>query len=324
MTAKEFALIWHDDNPWVEVQTSGSTGKPKTLRLSKHDMLMSAEATNAFFGLGKNANYVCPMDFKYIGARMMLVRADVVGGKLIALSPSNQFWFDEVADLLAIVPSQVDCLLASPALIARTRNVIIGGAPLDDERTNALLKAGINAFSTYGMTETASHVALAKVGDSIYHALPGITFKTDGRGCLVINAPGRDNDTIVTNDIAEVLTPTSFLWLGRFDNVINSGGVKIHPEEVEGVVGLALKELKIPFSEVAVTGLPSGKWGCEAACLIATDAIVDVAAVSAKVRPMLSDTKKCPRKWQIVNELPHTANGKIARSKLSELFSQKK
>lgn len=325
MTADEFASLWNDNRTWIESQTSGSTGVPKTIRLNKSDMVLSARATNAFFGLNDKSVFVCPMDFKYVGARMMYVRAVEAGGRLMALFPSNQYYFDGIADLLAIVPSQVDCLLNSEDILKRTRNVIIGGAPLDEFRTEALMKSGVNAYTTYGMTETASHVALAKVGDDIYKALPSISFEKDDRNCLVINAEGRINSRIVTNDMVDLISPTAFRWLGRIDNVINSGGIKIHPETVEKCIIDCLRQLRIPFKDVAVTGTYSAKWGETAVCIIAAaESAIDTALVESAVKAKLPDIRMCPRNWLIVNELPYTINGKVARSELRDLFSRKK
>lgn len=316
MTVDEFAAEWHNDCTYIEAVTSGSTGAPKTIKLSKKDMIASALATNEFFNLKEGDNFICPIDFKYIGAKMMYVRAQIAKGNVLALPASNVFRFDETAHLLALVPSQVDNLVENPDLICRTKHLIIGGAALSEIRAERLIKAGIDAYVTYGMTETASHVALAKVGHDVFTALTGVSFEKDQRDCLIINMLDRDSSRVVTNDIVELLSPHSFKWLGRYDNIINSGGIKIIPELIESAVKSILNSIHFQYSDVAVVKGESEKWGEKAVCLIETSRQLgeeDVKVLKADLKLSLDDPRKCPDKILCVKELPRTANGKIDR-----------
>lgn len=313
MEESAFIEEWNSETPYIEAHSSGSTGNPKKIRLSKHDMLLSARATNDFFGINKHSILVCPMDYRFIGAKMMAVRSLISGAKLVSIPPSNHFDFDCRADLLAVVPSQVDCILKNEKLLRLTRNLIIGGAPLDDERRAALINAGIRAYITYGMTETASHVALSALDSDVFTALPGITFSLDNRSCLIINMPERDVNRVVTNDIALLVDSQHFRWLGRFDNVINSGGLKIHPEQIEPVVKNVLKELKLPFTDVQIVGTPSDKWGEEAVCLIETDRILDNnirTIILTKIKKSVTDVRYTPHDIICVKKIARTPNGK--------------
>ena len=141
MTAEEFERQWIDGNDFIIAHTSGSTGKPKEIRLKKADMRASACATNAFFGLGDGAVFFCPLDFAYIAAKMMAVRARECGGTLIAVAPCNDFDIQQRVDLLAIVPSQAKCLLKHPEWASRIGHIIIGGAPLAQTTADALMDA---------------------------------------------------------------------------------------------------------------------------------------------------------------------------------------
>ena len=307
MTITEFEKEWHDDSNFINAKTSGSTGSPKPIRLLKSDMKASAIATNAFFGLGPGSVYACPLDFDYIAAKMMAVRADVVGGVVAAIPPSNNFYISYAIDLLAIVPSQADCLLRHPEWASAIKNVIIGGAPLSRKRADALVDAGFNCWQTYGMTETCSHVALRRLESSEYTALPGVTFSVDERGCLIIDAPHFAARRFVTNDIVTLLSPTTFVWHGRYDNVINSGGIKIHPEELEA----RIKDLLNPDFDFYITGRADEKWG-QAVVLVAEAE----AEILAKVEQQLSnvlDHKELPKAYESVDALPRTANGKLKR-----------
>lgn len=309
MTATEFLQQWLDDDNFVTVHTSGSTGAPKSIRLSKHDMCISARATNRFFDLANGARFVCPMSFDYIGARMMLVRSLECSGTLDIIKPSNTFTFNGFADLVAIVPSQVDALIAAPGTAA---NVIIGGAPLDTDRRQRLIAAGINAYTTYGMTETASHIALAHITDDVYHTLPGIRVSTDSRNCLVIDMEGRDTSHIVTNDIATVLSDSTFRWIGRYDNIINSGGIKICPEEIEAVAADVLTQADIPFTALMLVARPSAKWGTEAELLVETRDDLP-ADLRDRLKAALPDPRKAPVTITATATLPRTPSGKLRR-----------
>lgn len=314
MTVDEFITLWHDTSATVECHTSGSTGKPKPILLTKHDMAISARATNAFFGLGKGSVFVCPMSFDFIGARMMAVRAELCGGLLITPTPSNRFSFEGTADLLAIVPSQIDDILDNPAKVAQIRNVIIGGAPLNDERRHRIVRSGLRAFTTYGMTETASHVALARVTDAepVYKALDGVRFSTDDRDCLVIDMPGRDADHIVTNDIVRLTGSDAFTWIGRADNVINSGGIKIHPEIIEAIASKVLKDAHIPFTALVVKPVTDSKWGNIAVLEVETDAHIND-KIYEQIAAHLDDRRKAPKRIITTTHIPRTPSGKILR-----------
>lgn len=318
MTAGEFLDEWHNSAKHIRAVTSGSTGTPKSILLSKHDMVMSAEATNRFFNLGRDANFVCPMDFKYIGAKMMAVRALISGGILSAVTPSNNFDFQGTADLLAVVPSQIDTIVDNPSKASRIRNLIVGGAAVDNEKAARLIDCGINAYATYGMTETASHVALKKLGAQAFKALPGISFDVDERGCLTISLEGRDMNRVVTNDLVKLLSPTEFEYLGRYDNVINSGGIKIHPEILEGEIKKCLSQMNLPFRDVLVTSRKSDKWGEEAVCLVETDAgneVFDFPRLALRLKEILEDPRYCPREFTVTDSLPRTESGKPIRKR---------
>lgn len=244
---------------------------------------------------------------------MMAVRAELSGGQLVALPASNRFDFDGRADLLAVVPSQIDCILDTPGMVDRIGAVIIGGAPLDNARRGRVIESGLNAYSTYGMTETASHIALARVSDNVYHVLDGIHLSTDCRGCLVIDMPGRDVDHVVTNDIVELISPTEFVWVGRADSVINSGGLKIVPEQVEAVAADVLRRLGIEHTALIIRGEEDEKWGTVAVLYVEGPTVVDPSYIIKMIGQSLPDRRKAPRRIVFTDRLERTASGKIKR-----------
>lgn len=265
--AEEFLREWESDSPIVKAHTSGSTGKPKEIELLKADMIASARATIRFFGLGPSSFLVLPLSPSYIAGKMQIVRAMEAECSLCVEPPSSHPMArgtDGRISLLPIVPSQLAGLMESPSF-SSIDNLIIGGAPLAPRDEALLVSCGINAYATYGMTETCSHVALRRIGSDRFDALPGFWFSVDDRGCLVIETSTLSFGQIVTNDMVSLISPQSFRWLGRFDNVINSGGVKIFPEEIEKV----LVPMLPPGATAYVTSRKSEKWGEEA--VIVTD-----------------------------------------------------
>lgn len=307
--AEAFLKEWRDaSRSYVEAHTSGSTGVPKRIELLKSDMRASAEATCGFFGIDGRSKLLLPLSVGYIAGKMMVVRADISGAELVVECPTNDPLQSDygIVDLMAVVPSQLPSLLANPRFEG-VRYVIVGGAPIAPAMEARLHGLPVRIYATYGMTETCSHVALRDVsrGDRLYRALPGIAFGTDSRGCLVIEAPKFSFGRLVTNDVVELYGRDSFRWLGRADNVVNSGGVKLHPEEIERKISAAVD---VPFYMI---GRPSARWGEELVMYVeGTD--VDTSAVSCRIEPLL-DRYERPKTILAVSRFERTASGKVIR-----------
>lgn len=260
-----FAEEWRDERDYVVAHTSGSTGTPKPIRLKKSDMELSARATADFFHIDAGSLLALPLAEEYIAGKMMVVRAIITGAELIEEPPSRTPLARKLprrVDLAAIVPQQIKGLAESPCEI---RNVIVGGAPVSPALEHYALdtRPDIRWWGTYGMTETCSHVALRAFGTDLFEALPAVSFSTDERGCLAIKHEKASWSPLTTNDMVDLCTPTSFRWLGRHDNVIISGGLKIHPEEVERILSLSVSGIRF-----YVTGRPSEAWGQESVLVV--------------------------------------------------------
>ncbi|MEG2340551.1 MAG: AMP-binding protein [Odoribacter sp.] len=232
-----FLREWFDDKPYVIAHTSGSTGIPKEIHLSKADMRASADITNAFFGINTRSVLLLCLSVDYIAGKMMVVRALQAGAELITVNPSSHPLHDNKRpiDLAAMVPLQVEeTLHQEPGCISAVRQLLIGGAPLPPTVEHCLKTISTSCYATYGMTETVSHVALRKLNDTpLYTALANIHFTTDNRGCLIIHTPHLSTPYFVTNDLVSLVDSRHFEWFGRFDNVINSGSIKLFPEIIE-------------------------------------------------------------------------------------------
>lgn len=302
---KGFLLEWNNSEPYISAHTSGSTGEPKEIRLLKSDMISSARATNEFFKIDGNSVLALPLSFDYIAGKMMAVRSLIAGCRLIEMPVSNNIELSESPTLISIVPSQITSLLSNKI---KPENVLVGGAPLTPEQESAIIKSGINAWLGYGMTETCSHVAIRRVGhDGIFHAMPGISFSTDTRGCLVIHSERFSWKSLITNDVVELITPESFRWVGRYDNVVNSGGIKIHPEKLEAEYRKVAPSLP-PFF---LTGEPHNTLGESLLMVIEGD--MDNTEIIDMLSKAIPDRKLLPKRIVRVDALPRTANGKLNR-----------
>ena len=309
MTLEEFKDEWQSDVPYITAHTSGSTGQPKEIRLLKADMRLSAIATNRRFGIDSSSVLAIPLSMDYIAGKMMAVRAFEAGCRLMVLPVSNRLEIRGHVDLLAIVPSQSASLIAD-CDIENIGNVIVGGAKISAADRAMLADAPFNAYCTYGMTETCSHVALADIRDSslTYRAMPGIGFSTDERGCLCISSQTMSFGSLQTNDVVELIDRESFRWIGRADNVINSGGIKIMAEKLEELLSVVIKS---PFY---VTAYPHPKWGEVPVVVVESDSSALPRLESAVDALNLGISR--PQRIVCVDCLPRTSNGKIRRIRL--------
>lgn len=298
---------WNSPLPYVLAHTSGSTGTPKEIRLLKSDMIKSAEATCEFFSIGPGSLMVCPLSVDYIAGKMMLVRAVVSGAELWMEHPSNRplgAAYGHI-DLVPVVPSQLPGLLESGCDV---ENVIVGGSPMSPAMEQELANAPFSTYATYGMTETCSHVALRRIGTGcdVYTALPGFCFSVDGDSCLVIESSHMSFGRLVTNDVVEPVDSRHFRWLGRRDNVIMTGGLKVIPEEVERHIRHLVP---YPFY---IAGRPDEKWGMRVVMYVESALPVDTPELLARLREALP-CHAVPKEINVVGRFSTTATGKIKR-----------
>lgn len=325
MTQHEFEKIWHDDNDYVVCHTSGSTGSPKEIRLLKSFMKESASRTNDFFGITDASRLHTCLDFEYIASKMMTVRADVAGCHLTSEKPSSrplsEIGIDERIDLLSVVPAQMEWILNHEGEWTNIRKILIGGAPIPPLMRRLIAMSGYDAWESYGMTETASHIALRKVtdDDAPFYPLDGFTVRLNDSGCLVIDFPG--GERFETHDLAKIEN-NGFRILGRADNCIISGGIKIMPEDLEQ----KLEEF-IAF-EYYISSVPDKKWGEKLVLVlqrensvIEDELLKDAVGVRLRqFRKILDLGVRSPKDVVVVEKFPHTPNGKLDRKALSDML----
>ena len=317
MNLEEFLTEWHSDSPYVHVQTSGSTGAPKPMLVEKRRMLASARITCDFLGLKTGDTALLCMSLDYIAGKMMVVRALERGLRLITVEPSGHPLQEGVGDVTfaAMVPMQVWNTLQVPEereRLKQIRHLIIGGGAIDDAMAAELKDFPHAVWSTYGMTETLSHIALRRMNGPEaslwYTPFPSVKVGLADDNCLVIDAPEVCSQPLVTNDIAE-LDGQRFRILGRKDNVICSGGIKIQAEEVERQLH---PHLHAPY---LVSKRPDSKFG-EVAVLLTEGAVDEARAVCQRVLPKYHQ----PRAYVHVDHIPLTETGKPARKQAEKLL----
>ena len=309
----DFIQSWLHPSPLIQVQTSGSTGAPKLIEVEKNQMLASASMTAQFFHFQSGQNALLCLPMSYIAGKMMVVRALYSGLNLVCVepqsSPLQQLKSDTEIDFAPLTPMQLQHTIQTP----RVKTILLGGGPIHPEleKNTTLLQAAV--FHGYGMTETLSHIALRRVNGSqasiSYHTLPGITVATDQRECLTIQVPFLKN-TIVTNDVVELVSDTAFIWKGRYDHVINSGGIKLFPEKIEKILAPILQE------RFFVTGIEDSLLG-QKLCLVIEGESFDKEKLNQlkNKMPTLLTPYEIPKKILFISRFSVTESGKIQRVK---------
>lgn len=240
----DFLRVFTDSGLTITVNTSGSTGIPKPIELEKSRMIASAKATLTYFNLQPQQKALLCLPVKYIAGKMMVIRALVGELDMMLAEPSSnplqQLPKETHLHFAAMIPMQVKESLSDLATTDQFKSieqVIIGGGAIPSVLETQLKSLPNKLYATYGMTETITHIAVRKINHSKtpdqYEALPNVKFWQDERACLQITAPAVCSEQLTTNDVVELLDYYHFKWLGRFDHVVNSGGVKLHPERIE-------------------------------------------------------------------------------------------
>lgn len=320
---QEFLDEWNDEHETITVHTSGSTGKPKRMEVEKRRMLASAKMTCDFLGLKEGDTALLCMPLDYIAGKMMVVRSIERGLRLISIEPSSRplqnIEPDDAPTFAAMVPMQVYETLRhehDSKVLRGIRHLIIGGGAIDKDLEQELLAFPNHIWHSYGMTETLSHIALRRIDEPYFRPLPGITIKQDADRCLVIDAPHLCAETLHTHDIVEMMhenekqqdglytgKPQAFRILGRLDNVVCSGGIKIQIEEVEALLHSTFG------NNIQLTSAPHPKFGEELVLL--TTKPIDI----EKLKGCLPNPYWVPRRIVQVSILPKTETGKPDRSK---------
>lgn len=309
----EFIHEWLNDNEHLVVKTSGSTGKPARVKVSKSAMLWSAFNTIDFFGLTAGQTALLCLSCNFIAGKMMVVRA--LAGRLnlvpVPVSGTPLRKLARTVDFAAMTPLQMSNELnASPRRTHYLKTVILGGSTTSNELSQKLQYERFQAWETYGMTETLSHIAVRAINgietNAFFRPMKNVTLDINNRGCLVINAAGITNGPLETNDLVEFNERKEFRIKGRIDNIINTGGIKVSPEDIETRISGLIHQ---PFF---ISSRPHPSLGREL--------VLVVEQQPDNATNLLENIKKklpphhAPKKIIVKNPIPRTETGKIKRN----------
>ncbi|KJF45533.1 AMP-binding protein [Draconibacterium sediminis] len=311
----EFLAAWYNANDFIEVQTSGSTGTPKTITLKKDFVAASALRTIRFFELQEGDRVLHCLPSRYIAGKLMTVRALIGKLDLQLVDPASDFTHlpdDKPIRFAAMVINQVSKYLALPE--QNIKNLLIGGSAIPKPLEEQLQQISTPCYSSYAMTETATHIALRKLNGSdkteSYQCLDDISVELDERECIRILMPGLENGAIQTNDFGELKDRHHFKLLGRIDNVIISGGIKFLPEQIEEKLA---KEMPLPY---AIGSVPDKHLGEKIILFVEGKADDEVKTIIQNHCILLLAKYEQPKEIRFIEKLPCTENGKIDRKRL--------
>lgn len=322
----DFLDKWYEGGG-IRVHTSGSTGAPKEIILSNDRLLRSAKRTINFFGLQKNSKLHSSISFEYIGGKMMIVRSLVAGCELSFSEPSlspEPPSSDKTVDLISVVPAQMPFILSHLKDYNHVKAFLLGGSAIDGRLWDKIVASGINAWESYGMTETASHVALRRITGSSSmrpHFVPmqNISVKTDLEGRIHI----RDGKNFfTTNDIGIVYPDGSFNIIGRKDDIIISGGIKMNPLHIEEKIRPYIED---KLSEFFLSSVPDEQWTSKIILVgvplqkIKNEEyqekllIEEMERIIKNIPDEIISVKEKPKEIRLVATLPLTESGKLKR-----------
>jgi O-succinylbenzoic acid--CoA ligase len=317
-----FIINWLSDRNYIVQFSSGTTGKPKEVRLSKHTMIQSALNTCNLLDIQKGNTALLCMPVDFVAGKMMVVRCMVQELNMLLTEPKSTPDIDTgyPVDFSAMVPFQVANILGCSGDLGSIKLLLVGGAAISQELENRIADLTTAVYATYGMAETCSHIALKRLNgpekQPSYKVMPGVRIQTDNRGCLVIEADYLPSP-VISNDLVELTSPDTFNWLGRYDNLINSGGFKIVPEEVESMI------LEKTMLDCIAVGLPDLKLGQKLVLVFEKDQVPDsFSTLKTDLGNLL------PRRWKpgeiiVIDKFPRNDTLKVDRLKLTEMCRMK-
>jgi O-succinylbenzoic acid--CoA ligase len=310
----DFIESWFDPGAdSFEVKTSGSTGVPKIIAHSRNAVTASATRTCDFFGIKEGDTALLSLPATHIGGKMMIARSLVRKLQLICIEPTSNplltLHYEGQIDFASFTPMQMSVILnnaTSAARLPQIRQIILGGGEVPYTLREHLQDIAPEVYETYGMTETISHIAVKKLNgpdrSEYFTTLHGVSIRLDERGCLVISAPHLSAGEIVTNDIVHIIDDRSFQWLGRYDNVINTGGIKVYAEEIERKLQPFIQE------NFFVAGTADDVLGQQVTLVVETDD--DLSSRYDEAFSVLGKYEK-PRRVIAIEKFVYTETGKV-------------
>lgn len=305
--------------------TSGSTGAPKPIELNRAQLEASAKSTIQALTLTAADHFLVCMNTSFIGGAMLIIRALLVDAPITLKEPSSNplklipdnhsYTFASFAPL-QLFPI-IQNVYSEKERLSRFKQILVGGGILGSQIEKELAAMPVKVFHTYGMTETVSHIALREIGkQETYTTIGSVQLKTDNRGCLSICCAATNNKWVQTNDVVELLDSCSFIFLGRADDVINSGGIKIWPNKIEQIIR---EQLTTFATNVFVYGIPDAKLGQKLIAVIETSYESSLLPELLKSEPNLTKYE-VPKQYFTLPSFEYTPTGKINKAETLKML----
>jgi len=310
---------WFSDNDTFIIKTSGSTGgKAKKLSFDKQQMIDSAKVTLTYFSLKQGDKALLCLPIDYIAGKMMLVRALVGGLKLFVVEPGSNFWdeLDESIDFAAVVPLQLEN--ADPDKVSYIKNILIGGAPINDRLKNLLDHSQARFYESFGMSESLSHFAIKDIGngEECFKLLGGVEANANKEGQLSVKVPWISSSWLKTDDRVVFKDTNKFEWVGRFSDIINTGGVKVNPFDCEKRLTLPLRTFFGEDRSFYITYLPEPSLGQKVVLIIEGEE-------KAGLRDLVSqylERYETPKEIIFIEQFKYSSSGKILKAQTKALL----
>ncbi len=311
-----FLIEWQGDSSHISTNTSGSTGIPKKISLQKTHMIVSGNASIDFFNLKTGDTFLICLPIKTIGGKMMLIRSILSKGKIIIIKPSKNpiKELDVNIDFCALTPFQLAKSLEENLNINYIDKLIIGGGPVNESLVEKIENIKTKCYHTYGMTETISHIAVKKLNYTKkkldFKCLNHVQISVNNKGNLIIKSKDIGIESMTTNDIVKITGNESFKWIGRSDNIVNSGGVKISPERIEYELSK-----KLPFDSFFITSIYDSK--LVEKLIIISKSTTTITTIRSAIES-IKDNILRPKDIYLIDEFKYTISNKINRKLTKE------
>jgi O-succinylbenzoic acid--CoA ligase len=325
----DLAQQWLSGAQSFTFHTSGSTGTPKPVTLTRQQLEASATGTIRALGLTQHEHILLCMNTAFIGGAMLLIRGLLLGATITVQEPSGHPLEHIAADhpytFTSFTPVQLHALRSNDAGLTaklnRFTHILVGGAAISFALEQKLSMLTARVYHTYGMTETVSHIALKQIGkDAAFKALPDVKLKTDERGCLMISSASTNHAWITTNDVVEMTGNDMFTILGRADDIINTGGIKVWPLKIEQALLEALYTLELERN-LFVSWVPDEKLGQKVIAVIEGNPLTAQQEQAITEQLMHRLTRyEIPKTFYYLLAFILTGTGKINKPKSMEMI----
>lgn len=326
----ELAQQWLNESDVFTFYTSGSTGTPKEIKLKRSQLEASALATIEMLGLTAGEHILLCMNTSFIGGAMLLIRGLILNASITIQEPSGNplqhIPVDHPYTFASFTPIQLHGFNKGNKEMVeklnRFNHILVGGASLSFRLEQEMKVLTSKVYHTYGMTETVSHIALKQIGkDSYFKLLPGVEIRTDTRGCVAIKSDATNQEWIHTNDVVRIIDEHWIEILGRADDMINSGGIKVWPAKIEEAMMEAMMETGNDERNILVGWLPDEKLGQQVIAVIEGKELEtnQENAVAGLLKQKLNKYE-LPKAYYYLPSFSTTDSGKINRAETLKMI----